>query len=77
MIDAKYQGKGFGRKAFKLALESISNKLNPRKIHISFNKGNVAANDLYSSFGFVDNGIDEYGQINLVLKTQQGNEFRA
>ena len=69
MIDAKSQGKCFGRKAFELALEDIHQVKAPQKIHICFTKENTIANSLYSSFGFVESGIDEHGQINLVLQT--------
>ena len=70
MIDAQHQGKGIGRKAFELALEDIRKTKKPIRIHICFTKENTAANALYSSFGFVENGIDEHGQINLV--SQEG-----
>ena len=69
MIDAEYQGKGFGKQAFAIALDDIKQNKKPKKIHICFAKENTAANRLYSKFGFVDNGIDEHGQINLMLQT--------
>ncbi|WP_196161545.1 GNAT family N-acetyltransferase [Reinekea sp. G2M2-21] len=69
MVNENHQGKGIGRMAFDLAIRDIATSKKPRKIHICFTKENVAANTLYSSFGFVDNGIDEHGQINLVLQT--------
>lgn len=69
MIDAKYQGKGFGRKAFKAAIENIKSRKCPKRIHICFHKENFTALNLYKSVGFTDNGIDDHDQINLVLKT--------
>lgn len=68
MIDERHQGKGIGRKAFGVALEEIKVVKSPKKIHICFTKENTVANDLYTSFGFSYNGVDEYGQINLILK---------
>ena len=41
----------------------------PNKIHICFTRENTTANLLYSNFGFVDGGLDEHGQINLILQT--------
>ena len=69
MISAEHQGQGFGKKAFAIALDEIRQNKKPNKIHICFTKENAAANSLYSSFGFVDNGIDKHSQINLILQT--------
>ena len=69
MINAEYQGQGFGKKAFAIAIDDIRQTKKPNKIHIGFTKENTTANFLYSNFGFVDNGLDELGQINLILQT--------
>jgi ribosomal protein S18 acetylase RimI-like enzyme len=69
MINAEHQGQGFGKKAFAIAIDDIRQTKKPNKIHICFTKENTTANLLYSNFGFVDNGLDEYGQINLILQT--------
>jgi len=69
MIDEKHQGKGLGKSVFRLALEEIRQTKGPKKVHICFMKENTVASSLYSSFGFESGGIDEHGQINLVLQT--------
>lgn len=69
MIDKRFQGKGLGKKAFELALLDIRKVKCPQRVHICFTMENKAASSLYSSSGFVENGVDEHGQINLLLQT--------
>ncbi len=52
MIDEKYQGKGFGKKAFELSLKYYTKKYSPKVLQIS--SKNKIALDLYKKFGFVD-----------------------
>jgi diamine N-acetyltransferase len=52
MIDDKYQGKGYGSKAFEKLIEFIKNKHSPLKIEVS--TSNPIAINLYKKFGFID-----------------------
>jgi diamine N-acetyltransferase len=63
MIDRKYQGKGYGRAALKQALDEI--KLIPRitKVSIGYMPSNPVARSFYGSFGFVEVGLDEDGEM--------------
>lgn len=56
MIDKRYQGKGFGRQAFQLALDFIRTfPAGPSDIcWLSYEPENEAARKLYASFGFVE-----------------------
>ena len=56
MIDKRYQGKGYGRKAMQLALDYISTlPCGPAEsIWLSYEPENEVAKKLYSSFGFVE-----------------------
>ncbi len=56
MIDKRYQGRGYGRKAMELALEFIrtwpSGKM--KYCWLSYEPENESAKELYASFGFVE-----------------------
>ena len=54
MIDRRYQGKGYGKEAVKLALEFIRTLPSGEAKYcwLSYEPENVAARELYRSFGF-------------------------
>ena len=58
MIDKKYQGKGYGKEAMRLALDFI--KTFPcgkaKYCWVSYNEENAVAKNLYASFGFKETG---------------------
>lgn len=56
MIDKRYQGKGYGRKAMQLALDYVRTlPCGPAEsIWLSYEPENEVAKKLYSSFGFVE-----------------------
>ena len=56
MIDRRYQGKGYGRRAMELALDFIRTfpAGEAKFCWLSFEPGNEAAKNLYHSFGFED-----------------------
>ena len=70
MIDKRYQGKGFGREAVRLALEFIRTWPSGRSeaCVTSYNPDNEVARKLYASFGFVENGDIVDDEIVAVLK---------
>lgn len=59
MIDQKLQNQGIGRKAMDLALAEIKQTPRLTQIEICYNPNNPVAKDFYSSFGFVETGMDE------------------
>ncbi len=59
MIDKSYQQKGIGRLALSLALEEIKKDKALKEIEICYDPENPVAKDFYSSFGFVEVGMDE------------------
>lgn len=59
MIDQNYQQQGIGTKALDLALAQIKQTPNLSQIEICYNPENPVAKDFYSSFGFVEVGMDE------------------
>lgn len=62
MVDQEHQRQGIGRKALSLALEEIKQVPDLKEIEICYNPNNPVAKDFYSSFGFVEVGMDEDGE---------------
>ena len=58
-IDARHQGKGYGRQATALALEKMRTDGRYGKVILCYTEGNEAAKNLYDSFVFVENDRDE------------------
>ena len=56
MIDKKYQGRGYGKEAMKLALDFIRTFPcgEAEFIVLSYEPENIAAKELYRSFGFIE-----------------------
>ena len=63
MIDRKHQGKGYGRAALGRALEEIKAVPAIKKVSIGYMPDNPVAKPFYASFGFVEVGEDEDGEI--------------
>ncbi|MFZ6871443.1 GNAT family N-acetyltransferase [Undibacterium sp. Di27W] len=74
MIDHRQQGRGIGRQALQLAIEEIRQDLDAERITICYLPENPVAKDFYASFGFVETGVDEEGEMNaeIVLNAAQG-----
>ncbi|MBO6061645.1 MAG: GNAT family N-acetyltransferase [Clostridia bacterium] len=70
MIDKRYQNRGYGREAVKLALEFVRSFPCGRAEYceVSFEPENTVARDLYRSFGFVENGEMDGDETVAVLK---------
>ena len=61
MVDAKYQGKGYGRFAMEKILEIFRSDERIKAVGISYEPENDGARKLYAKLGFVETGemIDE------------------
>ena len=70
MIDEKYQNKGYGREAVRLALEFIRTLPcgNAEYCWLSYEPENDVARHLYHSFGFVETGGKDCNELIAVLK---------
>ena len=70
MIDKRYQKKGFGREAVRLALEFVKTWPHGKAEAwvTSYNPDNEVAKKLYASFGFVENGEWDGDEIVAVLQ---------
>lgn len=67
MIDEKFQNRGYGREAMRLVLEYLK-QFNPKEIFLSFEPENELAKKLYQSFGFVETGKIDGGELEMILK---------
>jgi diamine N-acetyltransferase len=63
MIDRKHQGKGYGRAALGKALDEIRAIPQVAKVSISYMPENPVTKAFYASFGFVELGKDEDGEM--------------
>ena len=67
MIDREHQGKGYGRAALARALDEIRATPGVTKASIGYMPENAIAKSFYASFGFVETGADEDGEIEAEL----------
>ncbi|MGQ5522690.1 GNAT family N-acetyltransferase [Chitinimonas sp. PSY-7] len=68
MIDARHQGKGYGRGALQLAIDEIRSIGDAERITTCYLPENPLTKDFYASFGFIETGIDEDGEMNAELR---------
>jgi diamine N-acetyltransferase len=70
MIDRKYQNRGYGREALRLALDFVRTLPcgEAEYCELSYEPENTVARDLYRSFGFVETGDRDGDEIIAVLK---------
>ena len=70
MIDKRYQKRGYGREAIRLALEFVRTWPcgKAEYCEVSFEPENEVARELYHSFGFEENGEMDGDEIVAVLK---------
>lgn len=70
MIDQKYQGKGYGRKATQLLLEQLTHTYGEIELFTSAEPENVSAIRLYESLGFEKTGEMMWGEVVLKLQLE-------
>ncbi len=59
MIDEKYQGNGYGKKATELILDDLKKKSKYNKIILCYVEGDDIAEKMYKSFGFEHTGSED------------------
>ena len=69
MIDRASQGRGYGKAALREVLREIGGLAHIRHVSICYEPENEAARQLYRAAGFVEEGLDEDGEMiaDLVL----------
>lgn len=68
MIDEKYQNKGYGKQALKLAIDYLVNNFNTKSIFTGVAFQNIIAKELYRSFGFKETGVVDETCLEMELK---------
>ena len=63
MIDRACQGRGYGKAALGKALEEIGRLEHVRHVSVCYVPANEAARNLYCGAGFVEQGLDEDGEM--------------
>ena len=63
MIDRAHQGQGYGKAALREVLDEIIGLGHISHVSICYEPGNVAARHLYRAAGFVEEGLDEDGEM--------------
>ena len=58
-IDRRYQGRGYGRAATQMILDTLKKDGRYNKVVLCYIEGNEAAKKLYESFGFQETDRDE------------------
>ena len=59
MVDKNYQKRGIGRIALTKAINEITEDKQLKELEICYNPMNPLAKEFYSSFGFIEVGMDE------------------
>ena len=72
MVDAEQQGKGIGRIALQLLLDEIRSLKGAESILICYVPTNPIAKDFYASFGFVETGLDDHGEMMAEINLLEG-----
>jgi diamine N-acetyltransferase len=68
MIDARYQGQGYGRAAMQELIALLRQQPDCKEIRLSYVPGNAVAERLYVSLGFEPTGEVEHGEVVMRLK---------
>jgi diamine N-acetyltransferase len=68
MVDAAYQGKGYGRAAMEQVITQIARQPDGNEILICYHHLNHAARKLYARLGFGEQSVDSKGIVTAVLK---------
>lgn len=63
MIDRAHQGQGYGKAALREVLDEIMGLGHISHVSICYEPGNEAARHLYRAAGFVEEGLDEDGEM--------------
>ncbi|MFD2250780.1 diamine N-acetyltransferase [Pseudochelatococcus lubricantis] len=72
MIDSAVQGRGYGRAALRAALEEIATLGHVRRVSICYMPDNEGARRLYGAAGFLEEGLDEDGEMVVGMSLPAG-----
>jgi diamine N-acetyltransferase len=68
MIDGRYQGKGYGKKALELVIEYAKSRPNAREISLTHETSKGNAGEFYKKIGFIHTGRKIENELEMKLK---------
>lgn len=67
MIDAKYQGKGYGRSAINLLVDYVKTRPGAKELLVTYVPGEGSPEKFYEKAGFVNTGVEHDGEWEMKL----------
>ena len=67
MVDSKFQGMGFGKKALELVIEYVKTRPDATELLLSYMPGEGAPNIFYEKLGFKDTGVKHGDELEMKL----------
>ena len=67
MIDARYQGRGFGEQALRLIIGHVRGLPGASELSLSYVPGDHAPVAFYRKLGFAETGVEEDGELEMKL----------
>jgi diamine N-acetyltransferase len=67
LIDARYQGMGFGYRALELLIEHVRLRPGATKLSLSYVPAAGNADPFYAKLGFVNTGVEHDGELEMEL----------
>jgi diamine N-acetyltransferase len=68
MIDEKYQGRGYGKRALALIISNVRKRPKSKLLSLSYRSGDGCPAPFYKKIGFVETGKVHYGERVMALK---------
>lgn len=67
MIDAKYQGRGYGRFAINLLIDYVKTRPGAKELLVTYVPGEGSPEKFYEKVGFVNTGVEHDGEWEMKL----------
>ena len=67
MIDAKYQGRGYGRSALNLLIDYVKTRPGAKELLVSYVPAEGGPEKFYAKLGFVNTGVEHDGEMEMKL----------
>lgn len=74
MIDHRYQGMGFGRRAMELIIEYVRTLPNATEMYVTYVPVDHGPRDFDAGLGFADTGVDHEGELEMKLELYIGGQ---
>ena len=68
MIDHRYQGCGFGRRAMEIVIDHVRGLPGAKEMFLSYVPDEAGPRNFYAGLGFVDTGVEHEGELEMRLE---------